>query len=298
MPPAEKLVPRAKKWFDEGWSFQSLDSLTGKPNRLFREWLTNPSYVVDYWDKMVPYKEEFGRINIPVLTITGYYDADQLGALNYYKEHLKYNPAAPHYLIIGPYDHFGAQGRQVKEVYGYPLSEAAQVNFYQVVFGWFDYVLKNKKKPTILKDKVNYQIMGTNTWKAAPTLAATSTDSLKFYLSSEQTAKNYKLAAEIPANEGILQTTVNFRDRKKGIYSRSVLNRASVISKRLKPGGMQFVSAPLEENIEITGCFHGELNVLTNKKDFDVMVELFELREDGSYLELSHFLGRASYVSD
>lgn len=54
---------------------------------------------------------EYAAINIPILTITGYFDADQLGALHYYKMHNKYGnrqTVKNHYLLIGPWDHSGA----------------------------------------------------------------------------------------------------------------------------------------------------------------------------------------------
>lgn len=58
---------------------------------------------------MIPYKEDFAHIDIPILSTTGYYDDGQRGAMYYYPEHLKYKPDAEHYLLIGPYDHWGAQ---------------------------------------------------------------------------------------------------------------------------------------------------------------------------------------------
>ena len=68
------------KWYAGGASFRSLDSLEGRPNKLFQRWLMHPSYD-DYWKNMAPYKTDFANVNIPVLTITGYYDADQMAAL-------------------------------------------------------------------------------------------------------------------------------------------------------------------------------------------------------------------------
>ena len=56
---------------------------------------------------MVPYKSDFAHIDIPVLTITGYYDDGQISALQYLKQHLAYGRNPEHYLVIGPYDHAG-----------------------------------------------------------------------------------------------------------------------------------------------------------------------------------------------
>ena len=58
---------------------------------------------------MVPYQTDFAQIKIPVLSIDGYYNDSQISGLYYLREHTKYLPNAEHYLIIGPYGHFGAQ---------------------------------------------------------------------------------------------------------------------------------------------------------------------------------------------
>ena len=59
---------------------------------------------------MIPYQEDSSKINIPVITTTGYYDAGQVSAMYYFREHYKYNSGVYHSLLIGPYGHFGLQG--------------------------------------------------------------------------------------------------------------------------------------------------------------------------------------------
>ncbi|WP_353738740.1 hypothetical protein [Candidatus Brachybacter algidus] len=67
---------------------------------------------------MVPTPEEYGKINIPILTTTGYYDGSQIGAIQYFKQHTFYNKNADHYLVIGPYDHWGGQRYPSKKLNG------------------------------------------------------------------------------------------------------------------------------------------------------------------------------------
>ncbi len=93
----------------------------------FQEWISHPSYDA-YWQNMIPYKDEFSHINIPILSTTGYYDDGQRGAMYYYLEHLKYNPKAEHYLLIGPYDHWGAQFASNPNLRGYQIDDVAQIN--------------------------------------------------------------------------------------------------------------------------------------------------------------------------
>src|SRR5216117_204007 len=60
--------------------FKSLDSFVGNPSLNFQRILKHP--VVDaYYDAMVPERDQFQKIALPILTITGQYDGDELGAL-------------------------------------------------------------------------------------------------------------------------------------------------------------------------------------------------------------------------
>lgn len=86
----------------EGVAYNKMDSLDGLPNPQFNERLLHPTYDA-YWQDMMPYKEEFSHIDIPVLATTGYYDGGQTGTRFYLDQHTKYNKDAAHYWVIGPY---------------------------------------------------------------------------------------------------------------------------------------------------------------------------------------------------
>ena len=63
----------SRDWFMSGRPFREIDAVDGTPNPLLQRWLMHPSYD-KYWQAMVPYESDFAHVNIPVLTITGYYD--------------------------------------------------------------------------------------------------------------------------------------------------------------------------------------------------------------------------------
>jgi len=92
-----------QKWYRSGRRYRDMGRVYGKPNPIFIRWLNHPSYD-RYWQKMVPYREQFAHINIPVLTTTGYYAASEPGDLYYFTQHHRYNAHADHKLLIGPYD--------------------------------------------------------------------------------------------------------------------------------------------------------------------------------------------------
>ncbi len=282
------------KWYASGVSFKSLDSMEGRPNMLFKRWLQHPSYD-SYWQNMCPYQNEFSKINIPILTTTGYYDADQLGAMYYLREHYKFNKNANHYLLIGPYDHGGSQGSPSSVLKGYTIDPVAKVDISDLVFKWFDYVLKDSTKPAILKDKINYEVMGSNEWKHAPSIDKVSNDTLRFYLSNVHAGNSYKLLTKKPLKKEFIRQEVDFLYRGDTLQNQS----DELISKALENNqSISFVSAPFEKAITINGSFFGEIKSIINKKDFDLGIQLYEQLPDGNYFFLSDFLGRASYAKD
>lgn len=281
------------KWYVSGTSFRSLDSIEGRHSVIFERWLQHPSHD-SYWQNMVPYKIDFSKIDIPVLTITGYFDDDQLGAMYYYKEHLKYNKNANHTFLIGPYDHFGAQGSPASEWQGYKIDSVANVNINELLFKWFDFTLKDGVAPELLKDKVNYQLMGTNEWKHTSSISKMSNDTLLFYLSNIELGKRFKLLTHKPAERAYIEQKVNF------LYRNDTVDFVEkILGDNIELGNyISFISDSLENQTIINGNFFGEIKNIINKKDYDLSIKLYELLPDGRYFNLSHFLGRASYAKD
>ncbi|MDD4087375.1 MAG: CocE/NonD family hydrolase [Bacteroidales bacterium] len=280
-------------WFKSGTPYNKMDSIDGTPNQLFHEWISHPSYD-SYWQSMIPYKDEFAHIDIPILSITGYYDDGQRSAMYYYNQHLKYNPDAAHYLLIGPWDHWGAQSTPGANLRGYQLDEVAQIDIQnQLIFDWFDYILKGKEKPEILKDKVNFQVMGTNQWMHKPSVSAMSNKSDTFYLGRHKSNGHYSLISEKPKKETIKlevdlvnRTTINNAD----YYPWPIIKDSINLDE-----GLVFISDPFQKGKIINGSFSCKLNITANKKDFDFSVNLYELTHEGMYFHLSYYIGRVSY---
>lgn len=278
------------QWYKSGKSFRSLDKISGKPSKIFQRWLDHPGYD-EYWQKMVPYKEDFSKINIPILTTTGYYDDDQIGALYYFKQHHQYNKNADHYLVIGPYNHGGAQSFGFTYVNGHPIDPAARISIDDLAFSWFDYILKGGKKPEILKDKINFQVMNTNTWKHVADLGKMHNSSLKFYL---QDKKNTPSVFNKPQNQSFTKQTVDFNNRNQKDLYYKVSKKDSI----KMTNSVVFESEILDKDMIMSGNLSGVFNVSINKKDFDTDTYLYQISPDGKSYLLSTHIVRASYAKD
>ncbi|REC73965.1 CocE/NonD family hydrolase [Chryseobacterium rhizosphaerae] len=278
------------KWYKSGKAFRSLDTISGKPSKIFQRWLDHPGYD-QYWQKMVPYKEDFSKINIPILTTTGYYDDDQIGALYYFKQHHLYNKNADHYLVIGPYNHGGAQSFGFTYVNGNPIDPVARISIDDLAFSWFDYILKGGKKPEILKDRINFQVMNTNTWKHVADLDKMHTSTLKFYL---QDKKNTSSVFNKPETKSFTTQVVDFKNRdQKDIYYK-VSKKDSI----KMTTSIAFESEVLDKDMIISGNLSGFFNVSINKKDFDTDTYLYQIQSDGKSSLLSTHIVRASYAKN
>jgi len=277
-------------WYKNGKSFRALDSISGKPNKIFQRWLDHPDYD-EYWKNMIPYKTDFSKINIPVLTTTGYYDADQLGALYYFKEHYKYNSNPNHYLVIGPYDHGGAQNFATNILLGYKIDEVARININDLAFSWFDYILKNGKKPELLKDKINFQVMDTNEWYHAPTIEKTHNSSLILYLQKDLNSN--RLIKEKPKTTDFITQVVDFKNREE----KDVYFNAGKDSIRIN-NSIVYQTDILDKDVIISGAFTAKLKAAINKKDMDITINLLQIEPDKTVFNLSDYLGRASYTKN
>jgi putative CocE/NonD family hydrolase len=290
-----------RSWYGAGKPYRDLDKIEGTPNPIFDSWLKHPAYD-KYWQDMIPYQKDFAKINIPVLTTTGYYDDGQIGALYYLTQHYQYNPAAEHYLVIGPYDHVRGQrgtvsllGDPVTVLNGYSLDPVARIDLGELRYAWFDYIFRRSPKPAILKDKINYEVMGGNVWKHAPSIGAMSTHSLSFHLTGQKAGEFLRLSKK--PDGSVVPFTNDLADRSDA--DRVSPASGGIVDRNLDTwNSLTFIGDPFSRPTEFSGLFSGQLDFTSNTRDFDLEIDLFERTPTGEYLTLSYFKSRVSYLKD
>jgi len=285
-----------QKWYVSGSRYRDMGRLYGKPNPIFIRWLNHPSYD-RYWQEMVPYREQFAHINIPVLTMTGYYSGSELGALYYFTQHHRYDPHADHTLVIGPYDDAVMQKGALATLQNYQVDSAALVDLRELRYQWFNHVFKGAAIPPLLKAQVNYEVMGANEWRHAPTLEAMTKGSLKFYLDATVSGEGHRLTQHRNPKAAFILQTVNLADRKDAAWTPST----DLISRSIAThNDVLFVSEPLAKPTEFNGLFSGRLDFTVNKMDVDLNIILFERTAGGDYVRLFSpaYEFRASYARD
>jgi putative CocE/NonD family hydrolase len=293
----------SKRWQDLPWSwyrsgrpYREIDQVDGTPNPWLQKWLKHPAYD-DYWQSMTANGRDYAALDIPVLAIDGYYDDGQNNAVRRLQEHYKYRPQAEHYLVIGPYDHVGTQRSNKPAVLrGYTIDPAAQLDTLDLTFDWFDYIFKGAKKPELLQDRINFQVMGANAWRHASSIEKMSESVLTLYLVDERDGGFHRLARAKPTARGSLKMTVDYADRDT--VSASSYPAEIVTGDLGLAQGLAFVSEPFDRPVSVNGLFSATLQARVNKQDLDLAMVLYEVMPDGKYFHLSYTLQRASYAQD
>jgi putative CocE/NonD family hydrolase len=286
-----------REWFASGRRYREIDGVDGTPNPLLQRWLRHPAFD-DYWQRMVPHGRDFARIDIPVLSITGYYDDGQISALRYFTDHLAHRRQAEHYLVVGPYDHLGTHARVKPDVLrGYTLDPVAQFDSRELKLAFLDHVLRGKPKPSMLGDRVNLQVMGANRWRRAATLDALHGIPMRLYFTAEKTDAGYVLANRAPPATARVVHEVDLADRVK--FHNFHHYPAPIVQEPLQyVTETIFTSAPFESGATVLGSFRGELEFVTNKKDFDLGVTVYEAMPGGKLFHLGYALHRASFAEN
>ncbi|MBA3596830.1 MAG: CocE/NonD family hydrolase [Methylibium sp.] len=286
-----------ERWYRQGGPYWDIDRvLLGKRSNLVQSWLAHPSHD-RYWRKFLPSAEQFAQIDIPVLNIAGYYGAEA-GALYFHREHLRNRPQADTTLLLGPWDAASIRLGTVETLRGYTLDPVARVDLPELRYQWLDHVFKGAKKPALLQDRVNYQVMGADRWRHAPTLDAPDRPPLRLYLNTRKLDGPHRLlTSPTPAKgDGKARLSVDLADRSDASIPWPDALRTKQLPMR---NSIRFVSDPLPKDTEIHGSLHGEFDITPSRQDVDLNVSLYEQTASGDYrLLFEPYDFRASYAGD
>lgn len=283
--------------------FNQLDVLVGNASPAFHKWLAHPT-VDAYFDSLAPSLEDYKKIRIPILTITGSYDGDQGGAMTYYKRHMEYGTSeakARHYLVIGPWDHAGTRTPN-RDVGGLKFGEASMVDLNKLHVEWYDWTMKNGARPAFLEKRVMYYVMAEDKWKSADTLEGTANDKLKLSLGSAGSAADVFQAGWLSTETRAGSSADHFaydpldtRPGEKELFSDPAYLTSQRDAINLMGRGVVYHSSPLERDTEVTGYAKLRVWLSMDVPDTDLDASISEIREDGSAVALTGAVMRARY---
>jgi uncharacterized protein len=302
-PPDDDIVNDDARWreIDEDWyragrSYRELPTLPGRASAIFRSWMNHPSYD-RFWQKWLPFGDEFADVDIPVLTVTGYYSAGATAALYYFSQHHQQAANAEHALLIGPFDERSVERGASSSLRELPLDAVARNDLSDARYAWFEHALRGAERPALMSAAVNYELAGANEWRHAASLAALESTPLRFYLQASPNGAPHRLAAEQATEPLSLVETRDLRDRTDAEWRPAP---ELVVGEVPPREGTLFVTEPFDEPLDLAGRLRGELDFTINKYDVDLVMTLYEVRANGLYVKLLDpaYSFRASYARD
>ncbi|HEY3661159.1 MAG TPA: CocE/NonD family hydrolase, partial [Candidatus Udaeobacter sp.] len=292
--------------------FKSLDSFVGNPSANFQRILKHPMADA-YYDAMLPTREQFQKIALPILTITGQYDGDELGALTHYRDHLANaspEARAKHFLVIGPWDHAGTR-TPTDEVAGVKFGPGAIVDLNDLHRQWYEWTMKAGPKPEFLKNQVAYYLLAAGNsgangeWKYADNFETLTANPKAFYLDSKDGDAN-----------GVFRSgALNDKQHGKGadafVYDPMDVRRGEDVegidpkektaaidqtfALSIGKDGLVYHTDPLPNETPLVGCPALSLWLSIDTPDLDLECDLYEIQPDGTSIALWTDLRRLRY---
>jgi uncharacterized protein len=298
-------------------AFKDLDSFVGNPSKNFQRILKHPTADA-YYDAMVPTTEQLKKITLPILTITGQYDGDELGALTFYRDHIaNASPEvrAKHFLIIGPWDHAGTR-TPTDEVGGVKFGPGAIVDLNDLHRKWYDWTMKNGPKPDFLKNQVAYYVFSSGNsgangeWKYADNFETLSANPKFLFLEAGIGLGNSVFRSGFfhesrpKEPQGMIlpgKFTYDPLDTRRGENIEGVdpkektagIDQTYALS--IGNDGLIYHADPLPNETPIIGCPALTLWVSIDTPDVDLSADLYEIQPDGTSIALWSDMRRLRY---
>ena len=251
-----------------------------------------------------PKPADYARMSFSVLTVTGYYDDDQPGALHYYRNYVAHAPAAgvaQLHLVIGPWDHFAAQA-PTKMVQGASIPAAAIVDMQKLHADWYDFALGRGASPALLHDAVAYFMLGADEWRYAKSLeAASSGKELKLFLTdSRGTPGDLFHSGELTLKPNDKEPPARIVSDPHELPELEVANYAANEDltsqfRAFQKRAVTFHSAPIPQDTEIAGQMRLTLQCAADAPDFDLWAQVLMVLPDGSTVRLGEDVRRARF---
>jgi putative CocE/NonD family hydrolase len=292
-----------RRWIESGTSYRKFDTFLGNPSPIFQEWIGHPDLDA-YWDSYNPTAEQYAKLQLPILTITGMYDDDQPGALAHYSRYMRAatpEARARHFLIIGPWDHPGTRTPK-QEFRGMKFGPASLVDLPQLHLDWYRFTMEGGPKPEFLRKPVAYYVSGAERWRYADTLEGITAESRPFFLDSSGAASRsvYAAGSLAPAREARgAPDSYKYDPRDVSLAKvESESNLDSALDQEVllaNSAQLVYVSAPFEQDQELSGFFRLQAWISIDQPDTDFVVTVAEIGADGTVTPLSSDVMRARY---
>jgi len=271
----------------------TLDEAMGRRIPLFRELLKKRDTTKDFIAGKRFGKDEYGKIKIPVLHITGWFDSFLVGAMESWDGMMAYSKKDNQYLVIGPWNHdqgfFGGKTKMGEMKF----SKDSVMDLVDLHLRFFDHYLKNKTK-NLNFPRSRIYITGSNEWRKFDSYPPTASQVKRMFLHSGGNANTTKGDGQLSWTTPAIETTDNFTfDPHNPVPSGSGTNEYRFATHEAKQIPVEerddiliYTSKVLGKPMDIIGKVVVELYAATDGRDTDFTARLVDVYPDGRTVKL------------
>ena len=279
----------------------TMDERVGRAIPVWREHISH-AQLDDYWRRLC-YQDQFDRVNVPVLHISGWYDDEQIGTPQNYvgmtTRGATPETRASQRLLMGPWGHQVNTTQKLGEV---DFGAQALIDLRAEQARWFDRWLKNDESAAA-DSPVRIFVMGENVWRDEQEWPLARAQETSYYLRSGG-------AANSRFGDGTLSTAAPRGDEAQDTYRYDPSRPTPFITEATSSqiGGpddyaaiqrrddtLVYVTEPLATDTEVTGSIIAELYASSSAPDTDFTVMLFDLHPSGFTQRLCDGMVRARF---
>ena len=266
-----------------------MPTVKGAPNApWFEKWIRHNLSSDDYWTR-ISYqgKDNYSKMNVPALNITGWFDANFPGSPMNYAGMKQYGAAAGSrrpLLVIGPWIH----GINTRSLLNFDYGPDAVIDLNGYICRWFDHFLKGEANGVTEDGPVFVFIMGSNRWRVEKDWPLPQTRWTRYYLHSGGKANSWKgdgvLSTEEPASEPPDSYVYDPAQPTLCPFTVKIGHIDGPVDTRLAGVGddvLAYTTPTLTEDVEVTGPVEAKLFAATSARDTDWMMRLIDVFPDG-----------------
>ena len=279
-------------------------SANGRELPYWRDWLAHPTYD-DYWSK-ANLETKWAECATPSLGMCGWYDlySDKMFTdLMSLRQHGRTPAARQSRLIVGAWPHLLNSSTRTGSV-DFGAQSLADLDGLEL--RWFDYWLKGIANGVVDEAPLRLFIMGVNTWRDEHEWPLARTDWQKWYFHSGGKANTLTGDGKLGRTEPATEPADNFvYDPDNPVQT---IGGNNCCCPHIVPWGPQdqrdlemrgdvlcYTSAPLEQDLEVTGPIKIILYAATDCPDTDWTGKLVDVRPSGYAMNLCDGILRARY---
>ncbi len=284
------------------------EALFGRPMELYRRFLEHPQ-MDDHWRQIQISDADYGRIAVPSLSFTGWFDGTLPGTLAHYRGMRERSPATDaHFLVVGPWEHMTAPDGGYSYVTGEPVIQVGDLELpahaflpgQEITRQYFDWCAKGEGEFAAAPVKI--YLTGSHRWLELADYPPPEMRVQALYLHSAGAANGingdgalrWHQAGALPTDEFVYDPLHPFPSsirREDGSWH-SLGSQPVDISDLLdRPDVLTYATEPLTEPLSIAGNVSLVLWASSDAPDTDFVSLIEDIAPDGSAVKLGAKFG-------